>query len=742
MNKSMNKASGKTSFNPRETLRQAKLVLKSGKVLEAQTICGRILQHFPLHQETNYLLAQISFDEGQYQDSLKYLQAAFASSANMPVNKQAYYNVLNKYLFAKQYDLLEKASLWLTKFMPKDGISWDYLGLSLIEQARYPEAHAALSKAIALLPNNPHILCNLGNALISLERCGEAVPILRKAISLAPNMVVAHNNLGNALRFIGDPKGAIESIKIAIGIDPSIAYLYNNIGLAYRENNMSAVAIENFHKALELQPDLIQVYPNLIDALRQNGQVQDAIDCSQNAMKKCDQLPEYWGGFGDALREGNHLDAAIEAYVRALGFKSDSQSSFNRRIYTNLLFCLNYHPDLSPEVIYNAYHEFDLRFGQPLRSTWRPFYNVRDSAKKLRIGYVGPVFYNQVCKYFLIPLLEHHDRSQVEIFAYAGVPFEDDTTKHYKTLVDHWIPTRELTDGQLADRIYADQIDVLIDLAGHTNNNRLPVFARKPAPVSLHWLEYGYTTGLSAIDYYLTDKATVTDNCAHLFAEKVWCLDGPAFVYRPDTRRAELTESPAGRTGIVTFGSLSRSTRINHRVVKLWAAILDAMPNSRLIINSGDFKDVLVQEEMASRFMRYGIDRSRLEIGFSSPSWEVLKHVDIGLDCFPHNSGTTLLETLYMGIPFVTLTDRPSVGRIGASVLTGMGRTEWIASTEEEYAQKALILAHDIDGLVHMRKHMRQEMEASALMDEPAFARSMEKAYRQMWQHYCEEPAP
>lgn len=739
MNKTVSKASGKSGFNPREALRQAKLALKSGKVQETRAICNRVLQLFPLHQDTNYLLAQISFDEGLFEESLQYLRTAYSVSPNMPVNKQAYYNVLNKYLLARQYALLEKASLWLTQFMPRDGISWDYLGLSLIEQGRYAEAYTALQKAIALLPNNPHVLCNLGNALISLERCGEAVPVLKKAISLAPNMVVAYNNLGNALRFIGDPKGAIESISTAIKIDPSIAYLYNNVGLAYRENGMCAVAIENYHKALELQPDLIQVYPNLIDALRQNGQVQDAIDCSQKVMQQCDQLPEFWGGFGDALREGNHLDAAIEAYMRALSFKKDTQSSFNRRIYTNLLFCLNYHPDLSAEVIYNAYHEFDVRFGQPLRSTWRPFNNVRDPVKKLKIGYLGPVFYNHVCKYFLIPLLEHHDRSQVEIFAYAGMPFEDETTRYYKSLVDHWITTRELTDEQLANRIFFDQIDVLIDLAGHTNGNRLPVFARKPAPVSLHWLEYGYTTGLSAIDYYLTDSATVTDSCDHLFSEKIWRMDGPAFVYRPDRRRAELTESPAAKTGIVTFGSLSRSTRINHRVVRLWAAILDAMPNSRLMINSGDFKDAKIQEEMASRFVRYGIDRSRLEIGFSSPSWEPLKHIDIGLDCFPHNSGTTLVETLYMGIPFVTLTDRPSVGRIGASVLTALGRTEWIANTEEEYAQKAIILAHDIDGLVHMRQHLRQEMEASALMNEPAFARSVEKAYRQMWQRYCEE---
>lgn len=730
----------KVSFNPREALREAKSLYKSGKGDKARSVGLRILQHFPLHQDANYFLAQLSYVGGEYEEALQYLQNAFSSSVNLPVNKQAYYDVLNKYLLARQYDLLEKAGLWLTKFMPKDGIAWDYFGISLIEQGKFAEAHAALLNAVALLPNNAHVLCNLGNALISLERCAEAVPILRKATVLSPSLVVAHNNLGNALRFIGNTEAAIESISHAIKIDPKVAYLYNNLGLAYRENGLCALAIETYHKALELQPDLIQVYPNLIDALRQNGQVQDAIDCSQNAMSKCEHIPEFWGGFGDALREGNHLDAAVEAYVRALSFKNDGQSSFNRRIYTNLLFCLNYHPDLSPEVIFNAYHEFDLRFGLLHKTVWKPFNNARDPGKKLKVGYVGPVFYNQVCKYFFIPLLEQHDRNALEIYAYAGMPFEDETTQHYKTLVDHWIPTRELTDQELADRIRADGIDILVDLAGHTNNNRLPVFARKPAPVSLHWLEYGYTTGLSAIDYYLTDKASVTDNCAHLFSEKIWCLDGPAYVYRPDTRRAILNDSPAAQTGVVTFGSLSRSTRINHRVVRLWAAILDAMPNSRLMINSGDFKDPQVQEEMASRFMRYGIDRSRLEIGFSTPSWDVLKHVDIGLDCFPHNSGTTLLETLYMGIPFVTLMDRPSVGRIGASVLTGMGRPEWIASTEEEYAQKALILAHDIEGLVRMRKTMRQEMEASALMDEPAFARSVEKAYRQMWQIYCEEP--
>lgn len=736
MSKLINK---KIKLNPSELLQQARQALKNGKLHDAIAIAEQILQQFPLHIDTHYWLAQRKFDLGLYEEALYYLRIALTASNAKQVNKQVYHDILNKYFLTKQYVLLEQASLWLTQFATKDSFAWDYLGLSLIEQGRFDEAHAALQNASVLSPTNPHILCNLGNALISLGRSEEAIPYLMKAISLAPQMAVAYNNLGNAQRSVCDTQSAIESLHTAIKLAPNVGYQYNNLGLAYRENQMYEEAIKYFVKALQLEPGLVQVYPGLIESLTLNGQVQQAIDCCEEVMSKCDHLPEFWGAFGDALMRANHLDAAIKAFIRALGFKTDEQSEFNRKKYSNLLFCLNYHPDLSAEAIYDAYREFNTRFCQPLVHSWRAFDNEREPNKKLKIGYVGPVFYNHVCKYFLIPLLEQHDQNQVEIFIYAGMPFEDDITKRYKTLAQHWISTRNLSDVALVERIRSDQIDILVDLAGHVNDNRLPVFARKPAPVSVHWLEYGYTTGLSAIDYYMTDQATATGHCAHLFSEKIWCLDGPAIVYRPDTWRADLTESPASKTGIVTFGSLSRSTRINHRVIKLWAAILDAMPNSRLIINSGDFKDVQVQEEMASRFTRYGIDRSRLEIGFSTPSWEVLKHIDIGLDCFPHNSGTTLLETLYMGIPFVTLTDRPSVGRIGASVLTGMGRTEWIANTEEEYAQKAIVLAHDIDGLVYMRQHLRQEMEASALMNEPAFARSVEKAYRQMWQRYCEE---
>jgi len=335
--------------------------------------------------------------------------------------------------------------------------------------------------------------------------------------------------------------------------------------------------------------------------------------------------------------------------------------------------------------------------------------------------------------------MEQHDHSLIEVFAYSDPPKEDEVTERYKSSVDCWVDTKGMTDEQLAARIKLDQIDVLVDISGHSTNNRLGVFARKPAPVSLHWLDFGYTTGLTAIDYYLTDKYIANTNCDHLFSEKLWCLENTSLMYRPYGEAARITESPFLKDGIITFGSLSRSNRITHRVVRVWSAILDAMPNSRLMINSGDFGDPKIQEEVAARFMQHGIERSRLDIGYSSPSWLPLQKIDIGLDCFPHNSGTTLIETLFMGIPFVTLADRPSVGRIGSSILGAAGHPEWIAHSEMEYAEKVLTLAHDTELLQHLRKNMRAELIKSPLMDEKLFAHDVENAYRQMWKIYCEK---
>jgi predicted O-linked N-acetylglucosamine transferase (SPINDLY family) len=300
------------------------------------------------------------------------------------------------------------------------------------------------------------------------------------------------------------------------------------------------------------------------------------------------------------------------------------------------------------------------------------------------------------------------------------------------------VPTSGLNDDALAQRIRDDQIDVLIDVAGHTLNNRLLVFARKPAPVSLHWLDYGYTTGLDAIDYYLTDEMTVPQGSEKFFAEKLWRLP-VSIVYRPAEGMGEVSELPALAKGHITFGTLTRAVRVNHRTIRVWAEILKLVPTSVLTLNSKDFQDESSRQGLIDRFSAHGIGADRLDVGFSSPPWDTLRNMDICLDCFPHNSGTTTIEGLYMGVPVVTMYSRPSVGTLGGSMLNALGLQHLIAQSEEEYVQKAVNLATDLQGLVTLRGELRGKMQTSLLMDERGFAQKVEDAYLQMWHNYVQQ---
>jgi predicted O-linked N-acetylglucosamine transferase (SPINDLY family) len=418
------------------------------------------------------------------------------------------------------------------------------------------------------------------------------------------------------------------------------------------------------------------------------------------------------------------LDEAEASYRQALEIKADHEDAFG-----NMLFTLNYHPDKSGEEIFEAYREYDARFGQAQRSEWQPHSNNRETGRRLKVGYVSPDFRKHSVRNFLEPVLAGHDKQVVEVYAYAELMVEDTVTARYKNYVNHWIPTCGLSDKALAERIRADGIDILVDLAGHTGNNRLGVFARKPAPVSISWLGFGYTTGLTAIDYFLTDDLYAPPGCEGVFSEKLWRLEKPSLVYRPAEDMGSVNALPALMRGYVIFGTLTRGVRINHRTIRVWAELLKQVPNARLVIDSRDFQHTTMQERLAEKFVAHGIIRERLEIGYHTPPWDTLRGIDIGLDCFPHNSGTTLFESLYMGVPFVTMRGRPSVGCLGSMVLQSVGHPEWVARTEEEYVAIAVSLAQDLPKLAERRRGLRVEMEDGPLMNEPAFARKIEAGY-------------
>ena len=474
----------------------------------------------------------------------------------------------------------------------------------------------------------------LGIALKDLGQLDDAVASCRRALQIKADYAEAHSNLGNAFRELGHLEEAAASYRRALEIKPGYAEAHSNLGSVSNDLGQPEDAIASFRAALKIKPDFAEAHCNL----------------------------------GNVLKDLGRFDDAMASYRRALEIKPDFAKA-----HGNLLFTLNYHPDRDGDEILAAYREYDRRFGLPHRDKWRVHGNSRDTVRRLKVGYVSPDFRRHSSSHFLEPLLARHDRTVVEITAYAELMRADEVTARYQRYADHWVSTAGMTDEALAERIRADGIDILVDLAGHTARNRLPVFARKPAPVSLSWLGFGYTTGLGAVDYLLTDEACAPRGSEGLFSEAPWRLATPALVYRQAQGMGLVSVLPAATQGHVTFGTLTRSVRINHRTARVWSALLNRLPGARLVIDSQHFRSRAMQEMLAEKFAAHGIGRERLEIGYHSPPWDVLRGIDIGLDCFPHNSGTTLFESLYMGVPFVTLAGRPSVGRLGSSILGGWG---------------------------------------------------------------------
>ena len=342
----------------------------------------------------------------------------------------------------------------------------------------------------------------------------------------------------------------------------------------------------------------------------------------------------------------------------------------------------------------------------------------------------------------MLPILEAHDRSQVEIIAYAEVRSPDATSRRIMDIADAWVSTVGMSDDALATRIRADRIDILIDLAGHTTGNRLMAFARRPAPIQLtYFIGHGTTTGLSSIDGFISDAALTPEGCEPLFGERsIVRLDRAALAYVASPRMPAVVGPPALANGFVAFGYFGRSVRLNEGVIAAWSAILNAVSASRLTLNYASFGDPATAALFADRFGRYGVGRERLDLVFTSPqptTWAAYGEIDIALDPFPHNAGTTTIEALWMGVPVLTMADRPSVGRMGAMILEPLGLSDWIAADTGAYVAKAVAAANDLPALAALRTGMRERFAASPLGDAPGLARSMERAYRSLWRRWC-----
>lgn len=598
--------------------------------------------------------------------------------------------------FAAALDLYQQ----VLRLDPSHAEALHGLGILARRAGRPGEAVGLIRRAVASRPNVAEYHTNLGNALHDSGRFEEAAQAHREAIRLRPGLAQAHNNLGNALWAVGLREEALDSIRAAVALDPSSAESLTNLGNGLRDVGRSDEAIAAQRAAIGLRPDIAELHLNL----------------------------------GNTLALVGEIDAAVECYRRTTALLPTSAS-----MHSQLLLTLLYQPSCTPEVLREELARWNAVHAEPLRDAVVAHRNGCDPGRRLRIGYVGSFFCSHVCATFLEPLLSHHDASEFEITCYSGVARPDDVTRRFMESAARWRDVGGLRDADLAGLVRADEIDILVDLHLHTSDNRLPVFARRPAPVQVTWLGYPGTAGMLAMDYRFTDPyldppGSDSDQSGYseqsVALETFWC-------YGPNGTEPEVNAPPALAQGCVTFGCLNNYCKVNPGVLELWAAVLRACPGSRLLILSEPGRHRLRALDLLGR---HGVDPGRVSFEPRRPRREYMElyhRIDVALDTFPYAGHTTTLDATWMGVPVVTLAGHTVVGRGGVSILSNTGVPELIARTPEEYVRIAVDLANNLERVAEYRRSLRPRMAAGVTTDAPRFAKTVERAYRRMWERWC-----
>lgn len=585
----------------------------------------------------------------------------------------------------------------LTVRYPRDGFAWKALGVLLKEQGKIALALEPTKKAAQLMPQDAQVHNNLGNILKDLGRFNDAEASYLRALKLMPGLAEAHSNLGNTLKKLGRFAEAEASYLRALELKPDVAQAHNNLGNMLQEAGKLSEAAARYHRALELQPDFAEAHNNL----------------------------------GNVFKDLGRLDEAEARYLRALELKPDFAEA-----HSNLLFALNYAPH--HPVSYSL--EEARRYGRMVAGKAGKRFTAWQCIprpERLRVGFVSGDLYSHPVGYFLENVLSQIDPSRFELIAYATDNKEDELTIRIKQYFAAWEPLVGRSDETAARLIHADGVHVLMDLAGHTAKNRLPVFAWKPAPLQVSWLGYFATTGVAEIDYLLGDPyVTPLEEAGH-FTETIWRLPESRFCFTPPDINLDVGPLPAISAGAITFGCFNNLAKINDAVVNLWAKVLLAVPLSRLYLKARQLNDPGVFHTMRQRFASCGISPDRLLLEGHSPREAMLaayNRVDINLDPFPYTGGTTSAEGLWMGVPVLTLRGDRLLSHQGEGIVHNAGLDNWIAESDGDYVAKAVMHTANPEHLAALRSQLRRQVLNSPLFDAPRFARHFEKALWDMWE--------
>ena len=642
-----------------------------------------------------------------------------------------------------------------------------------------PQAAGLLRQAVARQGNDADIRNALGAALAGTGELAESEAAFRRAIELRPGLASAHENLTSVLAYMGrsaealaageralalNPKSAATLMAMAqsmlstnrlaevlpladraIAADPPAHRAHELVGHALMGMGRADEAIEAYRRGVLPQPGFAVAYSNLGNALQQRARTAEAMPALEMAIRLDPNLPDARNNYGNALKDLARLDEACEQYRIAV-----QQRPSTALFGSNLVYAMWFRQQCDPAEVLAESRAWAAYHAEPLTAAAPPFPNDRNPDRKIRVGLVSPDFRFHPVGRLILPLIANYPRDQVEMVLFSGVVRADELTARMYADATAVVDTRGMGDEQLAAAVRQANVDVLIDLQLHMSGTRLKAFALRPAPVQITYLGYCATTGMTAMDYVLTDRhldpfdgpdpAGGAPSAIH--SERLLHVDGCYWCYSEPAGLPDTNPLPAvANGGTVTFGSLNSFTKLNDGVFDVWAELLRRVPNSRLflVVPGGPERQEFVRQLWVAR----GIAGHRIamtEIVSAFDYFLLYQNVDIALDPFPYAGGTTTMDALYMGVPVVTLQGRWATARAGVTLLKTAGLPQWIAQAPEQYIQLAAGLAADLNGLAQTRANLRNHLRASPLMDAPRFAADVCGAIRRAWRHWCATP--
>jgi predicted O-linked N-acetylglucosamine transferase (SPINDLY family) len=704
---------------------------REGRHAEAHNLCRQILKDLPNYFDALHLLGVSENDCGRYEEAASVLARAVGLE---PRNAEAQSNY----------------------------------GLSLFHLGRYEEARACHERAIALRPNFPTALTNLGNALMQLRRFDESIAAHDRAIALKPDYGDAYCNRGMAQLLSNRNEEADQSFDRALSLQPRLVQALHGKGLVSMNLRNYDIALASLNAALSIRPGMAAVIAQrgrlgqllgqfdkaeaefdaalAIDPLLEpalcgkatltllRGNAAVAIAACNKVLEQNPNSEVAWGLLGACHTMQGDVVTGIEHFDRALAIKPDYEDAITKK-----LFALDYMPDSD-----FAQHQAARKYWWDAVGSRLPRHvmgeRVLDPERRLVVGYVSSDFRNHSAALGFTPILRNHDHARFEVIAYSCSPLQDDATERCRAMVDRWVDAQHLSDRQLVERIEADKVDILVDLSGHSAGNRLSVFARKPAPIQVTAVGSVTGTGIPLMDYLLADPVVIPEAVRPLFAEKIYDLPSLITIERPPG--VQPSPLPMLRNGYVTFGIFNRTYKISDQALTLWSKLIEALPGSIIVVKSDNMSDPLLRDGLIARFVAHGIAAERVRCFGRTTRVEHLAmfaEIDISLDPFPQNGGTSTWESLQMGVPVVSKLGNSPASRSGGAIVTAVGLKDWVAEDEDGYLAVALKYASQPAELAELRARLPTMAATSAAGDCAVYTRHVEEGYRKFWRDYCAE---